>query len=153
MEKLIKEHNNIHLLLVGPDELNGLYQKNVKNKHLENNVHFLGKREDIPQILAITDIVLSASLREGLPVNVMEAFAAGKPVVALKCRGMEDLIENNITGFIINNQEEAIDRIIIILNNKNHLELLKNDNINVERFLSNNILKKMKNIYFNNAVL
>lgn len=148
MEKLTKEHNNIHLLLVGPDELNGLYQKIVKDKHLENNVHFLGKREDIPQILAITDIVVSASLREGLPVNIMEAFAAGKPVVALKCRGMEDLIENNKTGFIIE-KKEGIDKILFFhdLNEK----LIKNITIyNVEKskkYNIDNILKIYTELY------
>lgn len=101
MEQLVKEHNNIHLLLVGPDELNGYYQEMVKEKKLDGNIHFLGRRDDVPKILSITDIVVSASLREGLPVNVIEAFAAGKPVVALNCRGMKDLINDGINGFII----------------------------------------------------
>ena len=148
MEQLVKENNNIHLLLVGPDELNGLFQKNVKKKHLENNVHFLGKREDIPQILAITDIVVSASLREGLPVNVMEAFAAGKPVVALKCRGMEDLIKNNETGFIINNKEDLKEKILNLLNDeKIKVRLIENERKKIDRYIVNNVIEETKRIY------
>lgn len=101
MELLVKENKNYHLLLVGPDELDGYYQKMVNEKNLSKNIHFLGRREDIPQILKISNIVVSASLREGLPVNVIEAFSAGKPVVALKCRGMKDLISTELNGCII----------------------------------------------------
>lgn len=84
------------------------------------NVHFLVRREDISTILSIFDIIVSASLREGLLVNIIEVLVAGKPVVVLNCGGMNDLIENEQNGFIINNNNSKsfIDCISLLENNK-----------------------------------
>ena len=149
MEELVKENSNIHLLLVGPDELNGYYQNMVSEKKLGNNIHFLGRREDISQLLSISDIVVSASLREGLPVNVMEAFAAGKPVVALNCRGMKDLIDDGKNGFIVYDESEFLERILYIKNN--YLEFINKcvSYTNVDKFDVNAIAQRIKKIYFN----
>lgn len=142
MEKINKIDSNIHLLLVGPDELNGYYQMKVKKCNLEKNIHFLGKRDDIPEILKITDIVVSASQREGLPVNVMESLASNVPVIALNCRGMKDLISNGKNGYIVSNQEEFIDKVLQLKNEK-----LKNIKINIS-FSIDSIREKMAKIYF-----
>lgn len=140
MQELVKEHSNIHLLLVGRDELNGTYQKLTKKLNLENNVHFLGNRDDVPQLLKITDIVVSASKREGLPVNVMEALAAGVPVVALKCRGMADLIKDKKGGFISQNADDFIKKITFLIGNKRKPS-------NDETYNLHAIEKKIKPIY------
>jgi len=116
MERLVKKNEHFHLLLVGADDLNGEYQEYARKKNLTTNIHFLGNRDDVPQILNITDIVVSSSKREGLPVNIIEAFASANPVVALKCRGMEDLIENGENGYIVNNLNEFIKKIGEIIN-------------------------------------
>ena len=118
MEELIKENNDIHLLLVGRDELNGYYQNIVKNKKLNKNIHFLGHREDIPKLLKISDIAVSSSKREGLPVNILESFASGLPVIALNCRGMSDLIINGKNGYIVNSEREFIEKIKKMYNYK-----------------------------------
>lgn len=153
MKKLVIEYNNIHLLLVGPDEINGKYQEKVKEYKLENNVHFLGRRDDIPKLLSISDIVVSASKREGLPVNIIEAFATGKPVIALNCRGVDELIENGKNGYIIKNnkcQSDYIEKIIYIYNlyfNKKILKYTKNNKKKADFFDIDNLIEKYKNIY------
>ena len=148
MEKLVKEKNNIHLLLVGPDELNGYYQNMVSEKKMKKYIHFLGRREDIPQILSISDIVVSASLREGLPVNVMEAFAASKPVVALKCRGMDDLIKNDINGYIVSDLDCFVESISKLYTNpKLSCAISINNMKDVNNFSIDHVMSKMKSIY------
>lgn len=149
MEIICKEYNDIHLLLVGPDELDGAYQKLVKNKKLTKYVHFLGRREDIPEILSITNIVVSASLREGLPVNIIESFSAGKPVIALECRGMKDLIINNKNGFICNNQQEFIKSIIRIYQQRQFdvNEQRKVNDIILNKVSIENVTQEIKTIY------
>ena len=154
MEQLVKEHNNMHLLLVGPDELNGYYQAIAKEKNLENNVHFLGRRTDINNILGITNIILSASLREGLPVNIQEAFAAGLPVVALNCRGMKDLVQDGVNGYIINiDSEKKIDeftnRIIKIYNlNSKEVKEFKDNNLKkIKDYDVESLKEKYREIY------
>ena len=102
---------NYHLLLVGPDELNGKYQKLAKKLNLENRVHFLGFRSDIPELLQISNLAVSASKREGLPVNLIESAFASLPIVATDCRGNRDIClatnspispQNNISAFVKN---------------------------------------------------
>lgn len=144
MKELINGHSNIHLLLAGRDELNGEYQKLSEKLNLENKVHFLGNRDDVPQLLNISDVVVSASKREGLPVNVIEAIAAGKPVVAIKCRGIEDIIKSGVNGFIVDNKDDFIDKINLIFLNEFSP---KNDDNFVDKFSVLRITESMKKIY------
>lgn len=148
MQQLIKEKNNIHLLLAGRDELNGKYQKMVKEMNLENNVHFLGNRNDVPQLLKISDVVVSASKREGLPVNVIEAMNIGIPVIALECRGMKDLVDEEINGFIIYDKNQMIYKILELYKNRIDLNEIKNFNLNkLKLYDVSYIVKIMKKIY------
>ena len=148
MEELVKENKNIHLLLVGPDELNGYYQKLSSDKKLDNNVHFLGRREDVPELLAITDIVVSASLREGLPVNVMEAFAAGKPVVALNCRGMKDLVEDGKNGYVVDQKDcDGFSKYIKKIHLDGNKNLDKKGQTNIKNYLLEKTINIFKSIY------
>ena len=64
-------------------------------------VDFLGYRNDIETLLKISDVAVASSLREGLPVNIMEAMACGLPVIATDNRGHRELIKNNKNGWII----------------------------------------------------
>lgn len=106
MKKIVKKNSDIHLLLVGQDELNGKCQKKAKQYHLNKNIHFLGYRNDIPQLLKMSDVAVSASKREGMPLNIMEAVCCNKPVIALDCRGINNLIKNNVNGIIISNTKQ-----------------------------------------------
>lgn len=149
MRKLVNEDKNIHLLLVGRDELNGKYQKMVQRMNLENNVHFLGNRNDVPQLLKISDVVVSASKREGLPVNVLEAFASGVQVVALECRGMRDLIKDDGNGFIVNNEYEFVQKIEKIYNDSKLTKKIGKNIINISNnYNVDKIGEKLKKIYF-----
>lgn len=59
----------------------------------------LGYRRDIHKLIALSDISVSVSRQEGLPVNLIEALAIGKPIVATDVRGNSDLVENGVNGF------------------------------------------------------
>lgn len=150
VEKISKSYNKLKLLLVGPDERNGYYQNLVKTKNLNDFVLFLGYRNDIPQLMCISDLALSSSKREGLPVNVIEAFASSLPVIAYNCRGMNDLISNDINGYIVNNTEEMILKIKYLINNKSKCLLIgKNNKEESKKYLLNNITAQMEKIYNN----
>ncbi len=92
IKKLVQEKPNIKLLLVGAGKLEEFYKQKIAEYDLKNNVFELGYRQDIPQLLKISDLCISTSKREGLPVNIIEAQMAGVPVVATNCRGNRDLI-------------------------------------------------------------
>ncbi|MGI5839473.1 MAG: glycosyltransferase family 4 protein [bacterium] len=94
-------NTGIRYLIAGQGKaLEGL-QSYVRAAGLGQQVVFLGYREDIPALLAEADIFLLTSLREGLPRCLMEAMAAGKPVVATAVRGSRDLIRDGINGFLV----------------------------------------------------
>lgn len=148
MRNLIKEHNNIHLLLVGPDENNGKYQEQAKD--LLNNIHFLGFRKDIPQLMKISDVAVSSSLREGLPVNIMEALTVGLPVVAIDARGVSDLIENDKNGFIVKEENIYIDRILELYTSRHiSIKISKNNLMSSKKYYIINIINEYKKIYEN----
>jgi len=88
------------LLLVGPDSDNGQCRRLVRSLGLEDKVIFTGRRDDVERILPMCDVGVASSLREGLPVNIMEALACGLPVVASDNRGHRALVKNGENGFI-----------------------------------------------------
>jgi glycosyltransferase EpsD len=92
---------NIKLLLVGSGNLMEQYKKQVKKLGLEKYIQFLGYRSDVSNLLTISDLLVSASRREGLPVNVMEAMATGLPLVVTDCRGNRDLVKNGENGYVV----------------------------------------------------
>lgn len=150
MEELIKKYNNIHLLLPGKDSYNGYYQQIVREKKLENYVHFLGFRKDIPKLLRISDISVASSLREGLPVNIIEAMFVGLPVVATVSRGTCDLIENGKNGYVVNQFDDVnfIKNIEnIYLKNIDIKKMSESGKEKANNYLLSDVLEEYKKIY------
>lgn len=147
MRELIKEHKNIHLLLVGRDELNGKYQKISKKMNLEDNVHFLGNRDDVPQLLRISNVAVSASKREGLGMNLIEALYSNIPVIATENRGHRDIVRNYENGYLIQNFDENDfkEKICKIYREENVLE--KQTKNSIFQFELSYTLRKIRNIY------
>jgi starch synthase (maltosyl-transferring) len=63
-------------------------------------VHLLGRRDDIPALLQAATCLVSSSLWEGLPNVILEAFAAGRPVVATQIEGSRELVRPGETGWL-----------------------------------------------------
>lgn len=97
--KICKENQlNTKLLLIGGGELIDELQSKVKDLHLDHNVIFTGYQTDVDAFLQITDVLVSSSKQEGLPVNIIEAMAHGLPIVASRIRGHLDLLEEYSNG-------------------------------------------------------
>lgn len=98
---LLKENHDLKLLLVGSGDI----QKEVSNyiglHNFQDSIFLLGMRNDIPEILAISDIFVLTSLWEGMPGAIMEAMAAGLPVVATDVGDVKELVEDGKTGFLV----------------------------------------------------
>jgi glycosyltransferase EpsD len=92
---------NAKLLLAGDGPLLEECQQSAVRLGVQGMIHFLGYRTDIQELLKICNIAVASSLREGLPVNIMEAMASGLPIVATTNRGHRELVNNGVNGFII----------------------------------------------------
>lgn len=101
VNKLKQKIPDIKLLLVGGGNLLNEYKNLANSLGVEKNVEFLGFRNDVYHLMKMSDIAISSSRREGLPVNVMEAMATGLPLVVTDCRGNRDLVERGKNGFIV----------------------------------------------------
>ena len=118
---------------------------------VENNVHFIGFRNDIAEIYKISDIFVHPSFREGLPVALMEAMASGLPCVVSRIRGNVDLIENH-NDLLCNpcNENQFADAILKLISDLVFYERVKSENIvKVKSFTDKNIIKKMNRVYQN----
>ncbi|OXM85224.1 glycosyltransferase family 4 protein [Paenibacillus rigui] len=89
------------LLLAGAGPLQQSCRELAVSLGVGSMVEFLGYRNDIDRLLPLCDIAVSTSLREGLPVNIMEAMACGLPVVATENRGHSELIKHQVNGYVI----------------------------------------------------
>jgi glycosyltransferase involved in cell wall biosynthesis len=98
--KVAREEPCAHLLLIGDGQLKQSMERRIRVENIPN-VHFLGFRGDVPRLLQSADIFVLPSRREGLPRSIMEAMAAGKPVVATDVRGNRDLVGNGVTGILV----------------------------------------------------
>lgn len=103
IEAIAKCNNpKLHYIICGKGkELNNLKQVAV-SLGVAKQVHFLGFRTDIKELLAASDMFVLTSLQEGLPRSTMEAMASGLPCIVSKIRGNVDLIENGKGGFLCN---------------------------------------------------
>lgn len=148
METIVNQFSNVKLLLIGSDSTEGKFEKHIKEKQLESNVKLLGNRDDIGHLLSITDIYVASSLREGLPVNIMEAMYKKLPIVALDNRGHRALIQNGKNGFIVNNKQMMTERIVELIKNENLRKQIGEEAFKeTQKYQLENVKKEMIKIY------
>lgn len=152
ISSLLMHNFKIHLLLPGSDSLNGKCNELIKRLKLENQIHLLGYRKDIPNLLKISNLAVSSSKQEGLPVNIMEAMYDELPLVVSNCRGNRDLVKSEVNGFVIDlDDEEGFSKAIIrIIEDKTLANKLgQRGKEDVEKYILNNVMIYYKKIYRN----
>jgi glycosyltransferase involved in cell wall biosynthesis len=101
MPRIVRERPDARLVLVGSGPEEEALRKLAWDQGVEEHVLFTGFRRDIPACMHSFDVFVSASLSEGLGLNVLEAMAAGRPVVATAVGGILDLIEDEVNGLLV----------------------------------------------------
>lgn len=97
----VARETNAHLLLVGGGELREELEGLVRERRLEPRIHFLGPRTDVPSLLKAADLFVFPSRTEGLPNALLEAMAAGCPIVTTDVPGCRDLITHEESGLLV----------------------------------------------------
>lgn len=125
---IMKHSNVVHLLLAGEtldgqDNSKRYYddmKKYINKNKLMNNVHLLGWRNDIPDLLNQTDIYISTSYSESLPTTIREAMKYSKPVIATNVGGTPELITNNLNGYLFDpgNYNLLSDFLLVLIDNQ-----------------------------------
>ncbi|GAJ22355.1 unnamed protein product, partial [marine sediment metagenome] len=126
-KKVIEKHKNksIKLIIVS----DGYERENLVNYvdklDLKEKVIFTGYREDIEELMAIMDVFVLSSLREGLPRVLVQAAAVGIPLIAFNVDGVPEIIKNNYNGFLVRPKdvEDLADKIIRYINNRELISL------------------------------
>jgi L-malate glycosyltransferase len=98
---VIREFPQTRFVLVGDGAMRAVFEQQVCEMGLERNIAFLGRRNDVPEILASSDIAVLPSKAEGLPNAVLEYLAAGLPTIASDVGGNAEVLQNEETGLLI----------------------------------------------------
>ncbi|WP_342580952.1 glycosyltransferase [Ureibacillus sp. FSL W7-1570] len=141
---------NLKVLFVGDGDYLENYKEIVKKKGVEEIIDFLGYRTDVPDLMKMSDVAISSSRQEGLPVNVMEAMATGLPLVVTNCRGNRDLVSNNENGYVIDLDKiddfaNAIFKLYTVPDKRQIFG--KNSTRLVKKYSLDNVCKEMLKIY------
>lgn len=138
---LKQKYKEAHLILVGTGGLENQLKEQVRHLGLQNNVSFLGNREDIPELMNAMDVFVFPSKYEGFGNVLIEAQAAGVRCVASDTIPKDAFVTNLVTTLSLNNTVESW--VENILNS----EYPANVKGNLTDYDINNVIKRLENIY------
>jgi glycosyltransferase involved in cell wall biosynthesis len=150
---LIKNYKKITINVVGPIEDRKYYrQLKLKIDNYGLDVRFLGekKREELPNLYDNGDILILPSPYEAFGIVILEAFARGKPVIAVDSDGPRFLIENGENGFLVKygDIKSLANYIEILLKNKKlYRKISKNNKNKAKQFTWGKIVKNLIKVY------
>lgn len=101
MEILKEKYPNIKAICIGDGDMMDSLNEYVNVNSLQNNIFMLGYREDVNNLINISNIGILMSYREGLPRNIMEFMACGRKVIATDIRGCRDIVCNDSVGQLV----------------------------------------------------
>jgi glycosyltransferase involved in cell wall biosynthesis len=152
IEHLIKAVDNFNLVIIGEGSKRKCLEALVEELHLENRVKFLGEipNNDIPANLKKAHCFCLPSLSEGFGIVILEAMAAGLPVVATRVGGIIDIVKDGETGILVEpkNSEEIRGAVLKIKNSQELSErLVENAIRGLRKYDWGNIVNQIEGIY------
>ncbi|MBR5500048.1 MAG: glycosyltransferase family 4 protein [Clostridia bacterium] len=149
LKSLIKEGHNVYLVLAGVDHTKGTFMAYANEMGVANRIRFLGWRSDVQNIYVMSDICTAASIREGFGINIVEAMAAGLPVVASDNRGHRTIIRDGENGFLVPLKDEELfaKRIMEVASNKTlSTKLIEESQKDIEKYSIESCVQRLKEI-------
>jgi glycosyltransferase involved in cell wall biosynthesis len=100
IERVASRCSRARLVLVGEGPERAEIEQMIRHRSLEECVRLLGQRDDVPRLLAASDIAFLTSISEGIPLTLIEAMAAGRPVVSTAVGGVVEVVLGDRTGLL-----------------------------------------------------
>lgn len=150
-EKVVREFPDTIFLIIGDGQLRDSLKFIVHSLQLNDKVIFTGIRDDIPELLNLIDIFVMPSLKEGMPIALLEAMAAKKPIIASKVGAIPKVIEDGYSGLLVEsgNEQELSESIIKLLNNPEKANSLAQNGYEKAKseFSAKNMAEKYMEVY------
>lgn len=99
--QVARKHPNAHFLLVGDGQLQDEIERQAARLGIADRLHLLGYRPDASRVVSAFDLSVLTSLHEGMPNTVLEAMAAGVPVIGTAVGGTKEVIKDGETGYLV----------------------------------------------------
>ena len=138
------------LLMVGDGPERHSIEELCRHLNIQDNVRFVGKQEQMEEIMAVSDIFLLPSEYESFGLSALEAMASRSLVISSNAGGLPEIIEHGVNGYMANvgDVESMAAYAIEILQNDGNLEEMKDAAFTqAERFDISNIIPQYENIY------
>jgi glycosyltransferase involved in cell wall biosynthesis len=122
-ERVAKDHEHAQLLLVGDGPMRGPLTLHAARKGLADRVIFTGfiPYAQVPRYLTSADAFVTASVTEVHPLTVIEAMAAGLPVLGIDSPGVGDTVQDGVTGYLVpENAEMMVDKMALLVADTEH---------------------------------
>lgn len=150
MNLLKDKYPNIKAIFAGTGPLEEEIKKQIKEHGLEEKISLLGWRNDVKELINLSDVVGLFSQREGLGKCLLEAMICGKSVIATNTRGPRELIQPNQSGYLfaiddIEATAKSIESIYTDIELRNMFETKGLDTAN--KYLLDNVLVQLSNVY------
>lgn len=100
-EHVAKQHRDTRLVIVGSGRIEGQVRAHVERSAVRDQIVLTGFRTDVPDLLGLFDTLVHPAIEDPCPLAVLEAMAAGLPVVAYDDGGVPELVEDGVTGTLV----------------------------------------------------
>lgn len=131
LPEVLEHKKNVKLLLIGWGDRENILREHIKTLNLKDHVILTGKkqRQNVFELLSVTDVYVSSSLWEGLPIALLEAMAFRVPVVATDVIGNREAVSENDTGLLVpaRNPSALTGAILKIIHNPDLRESMGNE--------------------------
>lgn len=149
---VLKECKDTRLILIGDGPLGDELIKKSEEYGIRDKVRFLGFRDDVMDLLSVTDVFVHPSLSEANSIAIMEAMAMGRPVIAANVGGNLELINDGNDGILVSagDPEALAERIILLLKNRGFAaELGRNARSKImAKFNVDQMVKSYEKLYY-----
>jgi glycosyltransferase involved in cell wall biosynthesis len=150
-KKVLLRRKDVHFVIVGDGELKDVLKQQISELEIDSYTSLLSWHKEIKPIYDSLDIVCLTSLNEGTPVSLIEAQACGKPVVAFRVGGVEDVIVPGKSGYLveIGDESQFSERILSLLTHPEQRAEMGDfgKKVILENFHEGRLIKEMDQLY------